>query len=396
MPLSPSTREVKRQSLQTSEEGEIAPIPRKQTGRICAEIDPHTFPSLSPLLSVDLFSPSGLLTLEHALNIKDRLSFEAILLRLDPVTERGEGRASRVMMIRDVHRNETAKMVVYMKKPEELDRLQEFCVLRFNWAYRLISSSLNPYFRLYIDSDQSLTVVQEHRNCESADCPCKWLQSKAGKGALKVRFEGKDWYLPAIHLKEMPNRYFRDISFTHLDKSYFSSDSMLIDLQFLVLELACSLCNKRALSQSESLCLSCQGAISFNMRAGVVLDDSSGVLAEAVVERGEVWVEAMELEEGLVDCLKDLMKGEETVVTLAGNNVPEWLRKRVYEKSGKVMHLVLQCQAYIRQPERIADSYMLYLHSCSLPSELSLSRKLPSPLPSTRPSLRLLALSPLF
>ena len=403
LPLSPSTREVKRQSLQASSEvpEEPTPFPLKEAGRIHAELDPavsHPFPSLSPFLRVDLFSPSGLLTLEHALNIKDRVSFEAVLLRLDPVTERGEGRASRVMMIRDVRGNETAKMVVYMKKPEELERLQEFCVLRFNWAYRLISSSLNPYFRLYIDSDQSLTVVQEHHSpCETADCPCKCLQSKAGKGALKVRSGGREMFLPAIHLKEMANRYFRDISFTHLDKSYFSSDSMIIGLQFLVLEFACSLCSKRSQSQSESLCTSCQGAVSFNIRAGVVLDDSSGVLAEAVVERGEVWVEAMELEEGLVDCLKELTKGtEETVVTLAGNGVPEWLRKRVYEKSGKVMHLVLQCQSYIRQPERIADSYMLYLHSCSLPSEISLSRKLPSPLPSTRPSLRLLALTPLF
>lgn len=404
VPMSPSTRAVKRQSVETAADdhkspGEIVALQCRELSASTFASVSSTFPSLTPLLSIDLFSPSSLLTLEHVLNIKDRLSFEAILLRLDPVTERGQGRASRVMIIRDIHRNDTAKMVVYMKKPEELDRLREFSVLRFNWAYRVISSTLNPYFRLYIDSDRSLTVVQEHSsNCETADCPCKWLQANAGKGALKMRSgDGREVYLPAIHLAAVDNKYFKDISFTHLEKSYFSSDSLLIDLQFLVLEFACSLCNKRVLSSSDTTCGSCQGPITFNIRAGVVLDDSSGVLAEAVVERGEVWVEALELEAGLVECLKDILKiTDEPVVNLSGSNIPEWVRKRVYQKSGKVMHLILQCQSYVSHPEHIPDSYMLYLHSCALPSEISLNRKLPSALSSARPSLRLLAISPLF
>lgn len=398
VPMSPSSREIKRQSVNTATQQSRCSAQEELTRTVQGwELPAASTPSLTPLLTVDFSSIS---TLEQALNIKDRLSFQAILLRIDTENDHHEGCKSRVLYLRDLHNNDSARMMVYIKSGDEMETVPVFSVIRFNWAYRVISSTLNPYFRLYLDSGRSITVVDEHcEDCGKEDCPCKCLLSKPKIGALKVNVQGnaQDMYLPAIHIPQVETKHFKDISFSHLSKSYFSSDSLVIDLQFLTLEHSCSICNKRVNSPHCTTCLSCNGPVIFNVRAGVVLDDSSGVLAEAVVEQKEMWQNMLGLEDGLTQCLQELLeREEETVIYLTGSEIPDWLRKKVYENSGKVTRLILQCQSYIRQPDTLPDSFMRYLRACALPSEISLSRKLPSPLPSTRPALKVVAVSQLF
>ena len=405
MLTSPLSRTIKRQSAISSSSSipslSITPIHRAHPAP--KPVRP-SFSSLSSLLTVNLTEETKnkpIVCLEEVINIKDEVHFECIVLRVEEETERANGYASRVVMVRDVERNDVAKVVVYYERREKtVEKMEAFVVVRVSRAYRVISSSLNVYFRVYLHSPSSISQLSSHLPCSLPQCPCRSLTSDPSKAALRLHYPpGTEAYLPAIHTDVIPQRYFSTIGFDRLERGIFRANCVLVDVMFLMLEMACRVCAKRAGKQEEVMCPACAtGSMEFNIRAGVLLDDSSGVLAESVLETLETVQSALYFTNEEINVLKEVLESSGmALVNLAGSNIPEWVKNRVHYCGAKESSFVVQCQSYVKQTEHLTDSYMRYLHNCVIPTEVSLNRKPPDVFSATpRPYVKVMTLrSPL-